>query len=152
MDFKVGSSTCVWGSHFSCSMHASLGWHGHVPHPKAMRNHFIGQVKTTMGECVRWCTPKWPQTRIKHAYATTWNVTPRPDTCCTSNLEIHFPISSIDARKKLKTWACVGIQGASMCWTRTLLNVNIWQRIIRCPAIFLWFLLSRGVCVTVCSW
>ena len=31
-----------------------------------MQTHFIGQVKTTMGEYGQWCAPNWPQTRICH--------------------------------------------------------------------------------------
>jgi hypothetical protein len=46
------------GGHISVVAYASLGWHGRVPHPKTMQNHFIGQVKTTMGEYGRWCAPK----------------------------------------------------------------------------------------------
>ena len=50
-----------------------LGWHKHAPHPKTMQNHSIGQVKTTMSGCGRWCAPK----SAEHAHATTWNVAPK---------------------------------------------------------------------------
>ena len=83
----------------------------------------------------------------KLAYATTEMWPPDTRARWTPNLEIHFLISNIDARKKLNTWAHVEPQGASVNWPRILLNVNIWQRKIRYPAISLWFQLSWNMCV-----
>ena len=58
------------GVTFQVVAYACLRWHKHAPHPKTMQNHFIGQVKTTMGDCGRWCAPKSPE----HAHATTWKL------------------------------------------------------------------------------
>ena len=58
--------------------------------------------------CFGWGTcPCYP----KLVYATTemWH----PGTL---NLQIHFTISNLNARRKLKMWACEGSQGASVCW------------------------------------
>ena len=40
----------MFGGTFQVVAYACLGWHRHVPHPKTMQNHFIGQVKTTIGD------------------------------------------------------------------------------------------------------
>ena len=50
---------------------------------------------------------------------------------CTCNLQIHFPISNIDARKKPNTWAHAEFQGGSVYSPRILLNVNIFKRTIQ---------------------
>ena len=136
----------VPGGHISVVAYASLGWHRRVPHPKTMQIHYIGQVKSTLGEYGR----VWAMVRTKMISNTHMSQLemwpPDPGTCCIGNLKIHFPISNIDARKKLKICACAIFQGDLVCWPRALLNVDIWKRNIRYAAIFLWFQLSRGVC------
>ena len=62
----------VSGCHISSCGICMFGWHKQAPHHKTMQNHFIGQVKTKMSDCGRWCAPRSPA----HAHATTWNVTP----------------------------------------------------------------------------
>ena len=68
-DFKVGSSTCAWGSRLKLNI-CMFGVAQACAAPKTMEHHFIGQVKTTMGDYRRWYAPKSPE----HAHATTWNV------------------------------------------------------------------------------
>ena len=105
-----------------------------VPHFKTMRNPFIGPVKTTMGDCGPWCSPKSPkspQTRICYHF----KCTPE-DTRCICNLKIHFQTSNLDARKKLNIWAHVEFQGASVCWPQIWLNVDIFIRKIQYPTVF----------------
>jgi hypothetical protein len=50
---------------------------------------------------------------------------------CTCNLQIHFPISNINARKKLNIWAHAWFQGGSVCSPQIWLNVNIFKRKIQ---------------------
>ena len=50
------------------------------------------------------------------------------------NLELHFSISNINARKRLNIWAHAEFQGASVGCPQNLLIINIWQRKNRYPS------------------
>ena len=129
-----------WGSHFSCSI-CKFGVARACVAPENNAKSLHWSSKDHNGRV--WAMVRTKMTSNTHMpQLEMWP----PDTRWTPNLKIHFPISNIDARKKLNVWAHAEFQGASVCWPQILLNVNIWQRKIRCPAIFLWFQLSRGVC------
>ena len=81
---------------------------------------------------------------LKHAYATTWNVAPRHMLHWQS--KIHFPISNIDARKKLKIWACVEFQGTSVDGLR-FYSMSIFDNEKLDALPYSCDFSSRGVCV-----
>ena len=105
VDFKIASAACAWGS-YSKLWHMRVWGHFGAHHrPYSPVVVFTWPMKWFCivfgcGTCP--CHPKL-------ACATTEMWPPG-----TLNLKIHFTISNIDARKKLKIWACVEFQGASV--------------------------------------
>ena len=131
MDFKITSVVCLLYSCIEIVDCACFGYARHAWHPRTTRNRFYRHMKASMGHCGVSYMPGEPKTRTIYKFDTnvyrTYN---------TFNLEIHFPISNLDARKKLSIWAYAQFQGASVCCPQILPNVNICTWKIRYPVIF----------------